>query len=125
LNSKRLDEVSHLQTAQLEVMSHVENFPIHLMRQILAERSLYPYPDLAPQIRASFTSISDSWARGLLASIEPFLLISQQYESIVQECKDLTPIAANEYYDRLMAIFSTLSFDGVEEAVWNYLAFTR
>jgi hypothetical protein len=125
LNSNEVDQIGRLQTTPLEVMGHVEGFPIHLMRQILAERGLYPCPDLAPQIRASFARIPDEWAQGLLASIEPFLLIGQRYESIVHACRDSTPITANEYYNRLMAIFDPLSFDGVEEAVWNYLASTR
>jgi hypothetical protein len=120
----KLDQADHLQQRQLDIMGHVENFPIHLMRQILAERGLYPSPDRALEVCASFSSIPDGWAQRLFTLLDPFLLIGQRYESIVRACMDSPPITINEYYGNLMGLFDPLSFDDAEEAVWSYLGST-
>lgn len=111
--------------AQLSMMSFAENFPFHLMRQILAERGCYPSPDRAPDIRTSFAELSPLWAGNLLMWLDSFLEIGSDYDKIVESCmRDSSRISGKEYHDRLTYLFGTLPFAGVEEAVWDYLADT-
>jgi hypothetical protein len=122
LRSLQLDPSSGADQTQLDAMGYAENFPIHLMRQILAEQGAYPSPDRAPEVRVSFASLGAAWTRDLLGKLDPLLNIGQKYSEIVQACRSVPPeISAGEYYDRLIQLFGTLPFADVEEAVWEYL----
>lgn len=126
LRSLQLDPGSGAGQAELDAMGYAENFPIHLMRQILAERGAYPSPDRAPDVRASFASLDAPWARNLLGKLDPLLTIGQRYYEIVQGCQGAPPrISADEYYTRLAELFGSSPFADVEEAVREYLGATQ
>lgn len=125
LRSLSLNPSGNAQQVELEAMSFAENFPVHLMRQILAERDCYPSPDRAPDVRASFNSLSVRWAERLLILFDPFLRIDEEYVEIVKACRHSPPlISAEEYHTRLIELFETLPFADLEEAVWDYLRAT-
>ena len=113
---KRLDE------KQLDTLSHVENFPLHLMRQITAEIGRYPKPDRGPDVRAAFSVLPEQWVGKLAQTLEPFAQIDAQYQAIVAACRDSTaPMKGPEYYGRLRAMVDPLPFSEIEEVVWEYL----
>jgi hypothetical protein len=125
LRSLHLNPSRNAHHSELEMMSFAENFPIHLMRQILAERGSYPSPDRAPDVRTAFAHLSQSWAENLLRKLTPFLEIGEKYAEIVSECRSASSEeSANEYYRRLTEIFEALPFADIEEAVWDYLRCT-
>jgi hypothetical protein len=107
---------------ELDAMGFAENFPIHLMRQILAERSSYPSPDRAPAVCAAFTKLPEPWAENLIRKLDPFLHIGGKYTQIADACRrESTEISAVEYHNRLIELFADLPFTDVEEAAWDYL----
>lgn len=106
---------------QLNRMGYIENFPNHLLRQILAERGKYPSPDRAADVRVAFNALSDTWAKQLVDCLEPFLRVAPEYAALVEACRGARPISSSEYRDRLIRLFARISFDDVEEAVWTYL----
>jgi hypothetical protein len=125
LRSLGLDPSGNAHQNELDVMGFAESFPIHLMRQILAERGSYPSPDRAPDVRASFASLSAGWAEGLLRGLDPFFRIGEEYTEIVNACRrDPSQISASEYHNRLAELFGTLPFSDIEEVVWDYLSST-
>jgi hypothetical protein len=122
LRSLSIDPSGGLDQAQLDVMGFAENFPIHLMRQILAERGRYPAPDRAPDVRAAFSKLSGRWVKPLLEKLHPFLRIDEEYAAIIAGCRQKFPrMSVSDYHNRLLALFEALPFAEVEEVVWNYL----
>jgi hypothetical protein len=111
---------------ELSAMGFAENFPIHLMRQILAERGSYPSPDRAPEVRALFAGLPQSWAKNLLEKLNPFFDIGEKYAQIASACRGgPARISASEYHNRLVELFANLPFADIEEAVWDYLRVTE
>jgi hypothetical protein len=126
LRSLSLDPSGDLDQNQLEVMGFAENFPIHLMRQILAERGRYPTPDRAPDVRAALAKLSGRWVKPLLESLDPFLRIDEEYAAIIAACRHKPPrMSVSDYHNRLTGLFETLPFADVEEVVWSYLSSKR
>lgn len=112
-----------LDESHLNVMGFAENFPIHLMRQILAERGRYPSPDRAPDVRAEFARMSGRSTDRILKKLRPFSRISEEYDEIVAACRRNTGrISERDYHGRLMTIFEALPFADVEEVVWDHLS---
>jgi hypothetical protein len=123
LRSISLDPTGRLDQHQLDVMAFAENFPFHLMRQVLAERGRYPSPDRAANVRAELAKLSGQSSKHLLDTLDPFLRITEQYAGIVDACRHEPPqISAREYHSRLVELFAALPFTEVEEAVWDYLS---
>lgn len=108
-----------LEADELEAMGFAENFPYHLMRQILAERGEYPVPDRAEDVAAAFGRISKRWAVKLRAALAPFLRIGPTYDALVRDCHRIMP---REYHERLVTLFDALPFTEVREITWNYLS---
>ena len=122
LRSLSFDSNGNVDEAQLDMMGFVENFSIHLMRQILAERGCYPSPDRTPDVSASFKNLSTIWSENILMWLYRFLHIGEEYLEIIGDCKrPASPISSNEYWNRLVDVFDALPFADVEEAVWYYL----
>jgi hypothetical protein len=104
------------------MMGFAENFAVHLVRQILAERSRYPAPDRAEDVFAAFNTINARWAKRIRASLEPFMRIGPGYTAIVAECRrQPSAMSETEYYNRMLTLFDSLQFADVEEAVWDFL----
>lgn len=121
LRSLSLNPGGSAQQSELDAMAFAENFPIHLMRQILAERESYPSPDRAPDVRRAFAALPNRTAKRLLSSLAPFFQITGRYAEIIKMCQANPPIAIHEYHERLVELFMGLPFADVEEAVWDYL----
>jgi hypothetical protein len=110
------------ESEQLEAMGFAENFPFHLMRQLLAERHVYPGPDRAENITSAFDRLSDGRAKKIRQALEPFIRIGPAYTSLVADCRRTShPILVGEYHERLVTLFESLPFSEVEEVVWNSL----
>jgi hypothetical protein len=126
LRSLSLDSSGALDQDQLHVMGFAENFPIHLMRQILAERGRYPSPDRAPDVRVAFSKLSGRWVKPLLETLDPFLRIDDEYAAIIAACRDKPPrMSRSDYHNSLVSLFETLPFADVEEVIWSYLSSKR
>jgi hypothetical protein len=107
---------------QLAAMGFAENFPIHLMRQILAERHAYPVPDRADDIKIAFSEFSGRWAKQVREALAPFSRIGPAYASLVSDCRRPTgAIPVEEYHRRLVTLFESLPFTEVEETTWKFL----
>jgi hypothetical protein len=125
LHSLNHDPDGDIGDSQLKLMSFAESFPLHLMRQILAERGHYPSPDRASDVRAAFARLSGRWAANLRSRLDPFLRIGEDYTKIVDSCRSSTlRISAGEYNSRLAELFGALPFAEVEDAVSGYLSST-
>lgn len=125
LRSLILDPSGDIDRSQLDAMGFAENFPTHLMRQVLAERGPYPSPDRASDVHTSFMRLSEGWAENLVRRLDPFLRIGDEYASIVDACIRNSPrISVDEYNGRLIKLFRDLPFADIEEAVWEYLSCT-
>ena len=122
LRGATADAGKPLNATQLETLSHVENFPIHLMRQITAEIGRYPKPDRGPDVREAFAVLPDQWVGKLANTLKPFAGIDEQYQGIVAACREGTGrVAEREYYGRLREMVDPLPFTEIEEVVWEYL----
>jgi hypothetical protein len=122
LHSLSLNPGRNADQDELDTMGFAENFPIHLMRQILAERGFYPSPDRAPAVCAAFAKLSEPWAENLMRKLDPFLHIGEKYTQIADTCRrESTEMSAVEYHNRLTELFADLPFTDVEEAAWDYL----
>jgi len=122
LRSLMFDPSRLPEAEQLEAMGFAENFPFHLMRQILAERCVYPRPDRADDIKAAFADLSGRYARKIREALEPFTRIEPTYTSLVADCQRPSgAILVEEYHRRLVALFDSLPFTEVEEVVWDFL----
>jgi hypothetical protein len=123
LRSLMLNPSGLPETNQLEAMGFAENFPFHLMRQILGERSIYPKPDRADDIKAAFAELSDRGARKVRETLEPFIKIEPTYTSLVADLRrPAGTILAEEFHSRLVALFDSLPFTDVEEVVWDFVS---
>lgn len=107
---------------QLKLMGFAQNFPVHLMRQILAHRAAYPAPDRAEDVLAAFGRLRGHRFDGVRAALQPFLQLDAGYAALTGRCRERPPqLAREDYYRELLALFGGLPFDAVEEAVWAYL----
>lgn len=107
---------------QLDLLGHAENYPINLMRRMLAERACYPRPDRVADIVAAFDALAAPWAQRLREASQPFRRMNDAYEALVAECRHpVQPLPAADYHARLAALAESLPFAAVQEATWDYL----
>jgi hypothetical protein len=107
---------------QLGLLGQAENYPVNLMRRLLAAQDKYPRPDRISDIKSSFSELPDAWARTIVAALPAFTALSEQYESLVEACRqpDGKP-SAQEFHERIELAAAHLPFDAIQEAVWEYL----
>jgi hypothetical protein len=122
LRGAKGDPGEPLSEKQLDALGHVENFPVHLMRQITGEIGRYPKPDRGPDVQAAFSILPEQWVGKLADKLKPFSQINDQYLAIVAACRDANGrMTGPEYYGRLRDIVAPLPFSDIEEVVWEYL----
>jgi hypothetical protein len=122
LHHLNLDADFQLTSQQLQLAGQAENYPVNLMRRMLGEMNLYPRPDRAADIVAKFSTLTQPWAKRIVADSAPFLALDTKYETIIADArKGDGQLTAENYHERLHAIFDKLPFDSIQEAVWEYL----
>jgi hypothetical protein len=106
----------------LDLISKSENYPVNLMRRILADLGRYPHPDRASDILEVFSALEAPWAKLLMSQFERFFLLDRQYEELVAACRRASaPLSAGEYYEQLRALFVDLPFAEIQNIVWEYV----
>jgi hypothetical protein len=107
---------------QLDLLAQAENYPVNLMRRILAAMDRYPAPDRIQDVRSSFAKVPDAWARKIIAALPPFVALSDQYEALVAACRqpDGRP-TSDQFHERIELAATQLPFAAIQEAVWEYL----
>jgi hypothetical protein len=122
LRGAKADPGETLNEKQLDTLGHVENFPLHLMRQITAEIGRYPKPDRGPDVRAAFSVLPEEWVGKISDTLRPFAKINKEYQTIVDACRNgAGRMTKREYYSRLRMLIDPLPFADIEEVVWGYL----
>lgn len=112
----------NLQRHQLDLLSHAENYPVNLMRRMLAELGRYPQPDRVEDIRGVFAALDDRWARSMQAALPPFDALARGYDALAARARQAgTDLGAEEFNSTLTALAAALPFAAVQEAVWDYL----
>jgi hypothetical protein len=109
---------------QLDLLGHMENYPVNLMRRMLAELARYPCPDRVTDVRTAFAALTDPWAQLITAAMPPFDALSAGYEALVTEVHrsdGQAPLSAQAYHDRLDALATALPRQAIQEAAWSYL----
>jgi hypothetical protein len=107
---------------QLDLISRSENYPVNLMRRILSDVGRYPRPDRISDVRNAFSTLTEPWAKTLLAQFEPFFLLGEQYEQIVNACqRPENPLLEADYYGQLRSLFTALPFVEIQNTVWEYV----
>jgi hypothetical protein len=122
LHRLNLEADHELSQRQLDLAGQAENYPVNLMRRILGEMALYPRPDRAADVRRQFEELTEPWAKRLVADSAPFFALDLQYGAIIAEArKGDGGLTAADYHKRFSALFDTLPFGNIQEAVWEYL----
>jgi hypothetical protein len=107
---------------QLDLAGQAENYSVNLMRRILGEMALYPRPDRAADVRRRFEELTEPWAKRLVADSEPFFALGLQYDAIIADArKGNGGLTAVDYHERFSALFESLPFASIQDAVWEYL----
>jgi hypothetical protein len=106
---------------QLDLLGQAENYPVNLMRRILGAMDMYPRPDRAADIHGQFEKLTQPWARSLVTDSAPFSQVALRYDAIIDDIRKGDQLTAAAYYERVSALFDTLPFDRIEQAVSQYL----
>jgi hypothetical protein len=92
------------------------------MRRILGAMGYYPRPDRSTDVRRAFDGLAQPWARRLAADAAPFFELDAQYGAIIVDArKSSGGLSAEMYHERVSALFESLPFSRIQEAVWEYL----
>jgi hypothetical protein len=106
---------------QLDLLGQAENYPVNLMRRILGAMDLYPRPDRAADVRAQFEKLAQPWARSIVMDSAPFSQAALGYDAIIEGIRNGDELTAVAYNERVCALFDTLPFEAIEQAVLDYL----
>jgi hypothetical protein len=109
--------------AQLDLLGRAENYPVNLMRRVLATLGKYPIPDRASDIKVAFAKLAHPWAQRIIAALPAFAALGEEYESMVVSCKrpEGKLPTREEFHERINTVAGKLPFNTVQEAVWEYL----
>lgn len=109
---------------QLNLLGHIENFPVNLMRRILGELNIYPAPDRVEDIHNRFLELDQSWARSMAEAASRFAELSGGYDAMVSEMSDATyrrSLTAEVFYRRLERLAEALPIAEIRDAAMSYL----
>lgn len=107
---------------QLNLISKSENYPINLMRRLLADLDAYPCPDRSNDVLENFSALNTTWSEELLTHFKPFFSLDERYQKLVAACaRPEKPLSAADYYEELRSMFVNLSFPEIQDCIWRFL----